>query len=116
MKKIETLISAAVLFLGVSVFAASIGTVSVGTSETEVLPASSRRTSFIIGNPSGNANSVYVKYDSSTNVVTASNGTALVPGATLSIMATGAANPSRNRITAIAAAPTLITVSEDDAH
>jgi hypothetical protein len=115
MKKIEILILVTVLSC-VSLFAASIGSVSVGTSETQVLPAKASRTSFIIGNPSTSANSVFIKYDSSTNAVTLANGIELVPGASLSITATSAANPSRNRITAIAPATTTITVSEDDAR
>lgn len=104
------------LLLGASVFAASIRSVTVGTSVTELLPARHERTSFIIGNPAGNANTVYIKYDASPSAVTVTNGTALVPGATLSIMATSAANPTRNRITAISTSPTTITVSEDDSR
>lgn len=104
------------LLFGASLFAASIGNVTVGVTETELLPARFERTSLIIGNPASNANTVYIKYDASPSAVTISNGTALAPGATLAIMATSAANPARNRITAISTSPTAVTVSEDDSR
>lgn len=83
-----------------SVAFAGIGTVNVGTTETQVLPAKYDRKWITLQNNS--ANDIFVKVDSSTNAVTTTNGIKIAAnGGTLTITATGAANPSRNVIKAI---------------
>jgi|GEM_PF-3028173 len=90
----------ACIVLAMATAAAGIGTVSVTTSETQVLPASTYRRWLVLQNNS--TNDIYVKADSSTNAVTVTNGIKVpANGGTFTITATGAANPARNTIKAI---------------
>lgn len=84
---------------------ASLGTVSVTTSETTVLAAKADRRWVILQNNS--TNSIWVKADSSTNAVTTNNGI-LIPanGGTFTITGNGFANPARNTIKAISSVGT----------
>lgn len=98
MKKIE--IAIAVMLCACLTAFAGIGTVSVGTTETQILPAKGDRRWVILQNNS--ANDIYVKADSSTNAVTTSNGIKIPGGGgTFTITSSGGANPSRNIIKAI---------------
>lgn len=93
------IILACLIIAAVTAFA-GIGTVSVTTAETQVLPASASRKWVTLQNNS--ANDIYVKIDSSTNALTITNGIRVpAEGGTLTIAATGYANPSRNVIKAI---------------
>ncbi len=81
---------------------AGIGTVSVGTTETQVLPAKADRRWLLFQNNS--VGDIYVKMDGSTNQLTTSNGIKISPnGGTFVIAASSGANPSRNLIKAISA-------------
>lgn len=103
MKKIEIAILIVVMFAASAV--AGLGTVSVTTSETQVLPASAYRRWVILQNNS--TNDIYVKVDSSTNALTTTNGIKVpASGGTLALSSSGDANPSRNIIKAISAAGT----------
>jgi len=100
---IETIIACLVI-AGVTALA-GIGTVNVGTSETQVVAARSDRKWLTLQNNS--TNDIYVKIDSSTNALTTANGIKIpANGGTLTIAATGYANPSRNVIKAISGAGT----------
>lgn len=99
MKKTEIIILLAIMALAITGFA-GIGTVSVGTTETTVLAASSVRTWFVLQNNS--SNDIYVKVDSATNALTTTNGIKVAAsGGSLVITGNTKANPSRNAITAI---------------
>ena len=103
MKKTEITIFTLLFACAISAFA-GIGTVSVTTSETQVLPAKADRRWLVLQNNS--TNDIYVKLDSSTNSVTTTNGVKVAAnGGTISITAAGA-NPARNTITAISASGT----------
>lgn len=98
MKKIELIIGLVVV-LATSALA-GIGAVSVGASETQVVGSRSDRKWITLQNNS--VNDIFVKYDGSTNAVTTTNGIKIpANGGTLSIVATGFSNPSRNIIKAI---------------
>lgn len=98
MKKIELIIALVVALAATAL--AGIGTVSVTTSETQVVAARADRKWITLQNNS--TNDIWVKYDSTTNVVTTTNGIKIpANGGTLSIAATGYSNPSRNVIKAI---------------
>lgn len=98
MKKIELIISMMVAVAATAL--AGIGTVSVGTTETQVVGSRGDRKWITLQNNS--MNDIYVKYDGSTNAVTTTNGIKIpANGGTLSIAATGFSNPSRNIIKAI---------------
>ncbi len=98
MKKIEILMA---LTLGVAATAfAGLGTVAVGVTETQVMPAKADRRWVVLQNNS--TNDIYIKADSSTNTLTAANGMKVAAnGGTFTVMATSAANPARNAIKAI---------------
>lgn len=107
MKKylIETVAVCLLLTALVTTALAGIGTVSIGPSETQILPANADRKWVTLQNNS--TNDIYVKYDSTTNALTTSNGIKIpANGGTLSIAATGYANPSRNAIKAVSATGT----------
>jgi len=110
MKKIEIII-ASLVCAAVTAFA-GIGTVSVGITETQVLPASAYRRWVILQNNS--TNDIYVKVDGSTNAVTITNGIKVAAGGgILSISSSGDANPSRNIIKAISGTGTnMLTFQE----
>lgn len=101
MKKTEIIILT--FLLAVATALAGIGTVSVTTSETEVLPAKADRKWMILQNNS--TNDIYIKIDSATNAVTTTNGIKLSAGASITVTAAGA-NPARNTIKAISSAGT----------
>lgn len=112
----KTLLTLTALLCAQAFSFAAIGTVVVGTSETQVLPARNDRNSLVITNPATNANTIYLKYDGSGTAVTIANGIPLAPGERFVITATFSANPARNRITAISTGSTTISFSEDDAR
>lgn len=110
MKKIEIIIGA-VAILAATAFA-GIGTVSVTTSETQVLGARSDRRWITLQNNS--MNDIYVKYDGSTNALTTANGIRIpANGGTLSITATGYSNPTRNVIKAISGTGTNVLTYQE---
>lgn len=120
MKKIPEIIIALFIAATLTVMAAPvISTVVVGTSETTLLTAggsSTSATAVSICNYSGNTNSIYVKYSSATNAVTATNGVEVQPGQTLSITSDGMTKASANTITAIAPVNTTVGVQSDNAR
>lgn len=101
MKKLEIIIATIILTTALAM--AGISTVSVTTSETEVLAASSQRKWVVLQNNS--TNDIYVKLDSSTNAVTSANGMKVpASGGTLSLSLPS--SPVRNTIKAISASGT----------
>ena len=103
MNKIELIVG--LLVVAAAVAMAGIGTVNVGTTETSVVGADARRKWIVLQNNS--TNDIYVRVDSSTTALTTANGIKIpANGGTLSIAATGYANPSRNVIKAISATGT----------
>ena len=110
MKKLEIIIGLVVALTATAL--AGIGTVSVGTNETQVVGSRSDRKWITMQNNS--MNDIYVKYDASTNAVTTANGIKIpANGGTLSIVATGFSNPSRNVIKAISGTGTNILTYQD---
>ena len=98
MKKLEIIIALCVIAFA-SAFA-GIGAVTVSTSETQVLPERWGRAWVILQNTG--TNDVWVKWSAETNAVTTNTGYRLIAnGGSISIMASGGANPCQNRITAI---------------
>ena len=80
---------------------AGLGTITITTSETIVLPANNRRRWIVLQNTS--QGDIWVKVDSSTTPLTPNNGIKLAAGATLTLTDNGQANPAINEIKAISA-------------
>lgn len=113
MKKHHLEIATAALVIGASLTAAvaGIGTVTVTTSETSVLPTNERRRWVILQNNS--AADIWVKVDSSTNSLTTNNGIKLIPGSALTISDNGQANAAMNAISARTASGTSAITFQD---
>lgn len=110
MKKLELIIASLVVATVGAM--AGIGTVNVTTSETSILPADASRKWIVLQN--NGANDVYVKFDSSTNTLTTANGVKIAAyGGTLSITASGHANPSRNAVKAISGTGTNALIYQE---
>jgi len=93
----------AILVIATVTAFAGIGTVAIPATETTVLAASANRQWVILQNNS--ASDIYVKFDSSTNAVTSSNGIKVASSGGI-VTLTGANVPVRNTIKAISASGT----------
>lgn len=110
--KNKLLFAAAVLTVAVSNSHAGLGTVSVGATETQVLPSSENRRWVILQNNS--ANDIYIKVGSDTAALTSANGIKVAAGGgTFTVMATGEANPAQNAISALSATGTNALVFQE---
>lgn len=99
--KLELII--AILLIGIVTSLAGIGTIAIGTTETEVLPASQYRKWVLLQNNS--AGDIYVKVDSSTNTLTTTNGIK-IPSQGGALILTSPSSPVGNVIKAISGSGT----------
>lgn len=82
---------------------AGFGTVTVTTSETEIIPASQVRRWYIVQNQG--TTDVYLKLDGSATAVTTSNGFKLTPGSSVQVEM-GSGNLAAQNVTGICASGT----------
>jgi len=89
---------------------ADMGSVEVAGEVTTVMPASSKRTWFIIQNTG--SDTAWIRFDGGTNALTTDNGIKLAGGATLAVSREVLLQAARNKVEAISDGDTTLTFQE----